>query len=90
MRLESVLLIAMLLAVSGCSDSESPQQPLNGNGQGAATGHESSTDPVVPSQRPSVSFSAVTITKPANLQETAELIAGQTGKVVVVDLWALW
>jgi hypothetical protein len=79
-----VLLLAGLLCAAGCGggDSVSDEPPAPNADQSATSDPAPDTD--------SKSDAAAVSLDVLNASETDELIASHKGKIVVVDLWALW
>jgi len=74
--------IAALVVVSilvGCSDSTSPTKQPPTNSNSSTKDKETQTTPEVP-----ITASLM------SLAEVNDAIASHKGKVVVVDLWAMW
>jgi hypothetical protein len=74
----SVILLTCIVLSSGCSKTEEPATP---------TKDPSPIDPQPvdkTDEKPSASLEVQTP------EETEKLIASHKGKIVVVDLWALW
>ena len=68
------LLLPLLLIVSGCGHDDQPAPQTTKKDAGAQT----------------VESGASVTTTVATIAEVEEVIASQNGKVVVLDLWALW
>jgi ABC-type enterochelin transport system substrate-binding protein len=87
MRLQSLVLVTLtLLLLSACSDRAELEQPIAALPT-ASQETTSSVDVAAPTEQ----NSQVTVTADVqSLDEINELITAQQGKIVVVDLWALW
>ncbi len=89
MRLQWFLFCAVLLVIPACSDTglSTSARPAGGD-EPSSTAKSPGDAPLSPADSPGSTPEITAVVK--TMAEVNKLIAAHTGKVVVVDLWALW